>query len=452
MKRTLDHIYFASPSWLQDWLVLTYGYRLYRKRYAGIYQEIRTLVSESRSWTPEFIEQFQAEKLHEMVRHCRRCIPYYQKLLADYGLNENDFTRTDDLKKIPILDKNTVKTRWREFQKPDSRPYAVQYTSGSTGSPLALNVNEYTYKLAMALLVDHEEYHGVPFGAPRATFAGRMVQTSNDMRPPFARLNRSENQMIFSSYHINNVTFQWYADALKEFSPCELIGYPSAICDLASRYLKAGLNPDFKPTAIVTNSETLLAWQRKIIEQVFQCPVWDYYGTAEYVLFAGQEFDGSYRVNPILGITECWPDTEHEKIGRLIATTLTNTYMPLIRYDTGDIAEKKTSGVTSSTTLTLNSVTGRVDDYIKAPDGRKIGRIDHIFKGLQEILEAQVIQDHSKHCTIKIVSKNNEFHEEEQLKRNFLSRTGGAINVTIVNVSRIDRDANGKFKSVIRLQ
>jgi phenylacetate-CoA ligase len=223
----------------------------------------------------------------------------------------------------------------------------LQHTSGSTGTPLALEVDEYTYKLAMALLVDHEEAHGVPFGAPRATFAGRMVQPANKLTPPFARYNRAENQMLFSSYHLNSDTFKWYANELERFSPWELIGYPSAISDLASYYLNSGTKVRYFPKAVITNSETLLEWQKENIERAFNCRVYDYYGTAEYVLFAGQEAVGQYRLNPVIGITEVLNDDgQPASEGRLIATTLTNRAMPLLRYEIGD------SGLAVSETMT----------------------------------------------------------------------------------------------------
>ena len=99
-----------------------------------------------------------------------------------------------------------------------------------------------------------------------------MLKLANDMKPPFSRFNRSENQRLFSSYHINETTFPHYKKELDKFQPQELIGYPSSIYDLAAHYLKSDSKPGFRPKAIITNSETLLLWQRETIESVFGCP------------------------------------------------------------------------------------------------------------------------------------------------------------------------------------
>lgn len=450
MGSTAERLYYASPVWLQNLLVSAYGYRLYRKRYTGIYHEILELIRESRSWTTHRTEQFQSEQLFNMARYCRHHIPYYQTLFAEYGLHENDFTSTGDLRRLPVLDKQTLREQSERFQPPGGKPYMVQHTSGSTGTPLALVVNEYTYKLAMALVVEHEEFHGVPFGARRATFAGRMVQPSDNMQPPFARMNRAENQQLFSSYHLNANTFPWYRRELDRFQPLELIGYPSAICDLAAHYQQVGATPQFRPNAIVTNSETLLAWQRDTIESVFGCPVFDYYGTAEYVLFASQGHGGEYQLNPVIGITELIPD-EPAGSNRLIATSLTNYSMPLLRYDTGDTGDSTSRQPGTTIVRTLSSINGRVDDYIETPDGRRIGRIDHIFKGTKGIREAQVVQENIDHCTINVIPADFDMGiDKELLRKNLLARTGPNMEISVKTVSDIPRGPNGKFKAVLR--
>ena len=447
-----ESIYYGSPAWLQNLLVSAYGYHLYRKRYTGVFHDILALTRQSRNWNRQRAEAWQAEHLHSMVKHCRQNVPFYQKLFADYGLHEQHITSVEDVRKLPILKKATLREDPTPFRSGSSKAYMLQHTSGSTGTPLTLEVDEYTYKLAMALLVDHEESHGVSFGAPRATFAGRMIQPADQLSPPFARYNRAENQMIFSSYHLNSRTFPWYARALKRYNPRELIGYPSAISDLASHYQKTGINPEFRPKAVFTNSETLLSWQREKIESIFECPVYDYYGTAEYMLFAGQESNGRYRLSPLLGIAEVLDENdEPASEGRLIATTLSNRAMPLLRYEIGDSAVAVREATGHSTCHELEKIVGRLDDYLEMPDGRRVGRLDHIFKGLQGLLEAQIIQDSLDHCTINAVFESEPSADQIQiLTNNFKTRTGQKMNVTIRPTDYISRGENGKFRSVVR--
>jgi len=453
MKSLAERFYFASPVTVQNVLVSVMGYRLFTKRYTGNYHKIRKELEELASMGEAQVKAMQEENLHSMVSFCYENIAYYQELFANQELKPVDITTLEDLVKIPVLDKNTLVAKSKLFQpRNPCKPYAVQHTSGSTGTPLALNVNERTYKLAMALLVDHEESHGIPFGSRRATFAGRMLKPADDMKPPFSRFNRSENQRLFSSYHINENTFPHYKKELDKFQPKELIGYPSAIYDLAAHYLKSDSKPGFQPKAVITNSETLLLWQREKIESVFGCPVYDYYGTAEYVTFAGQDKDGIYRTNPIIGITELVTDeASDENSGRIVATSLTNKAMPLLRYDLGDTATLAySSGTQTVGTPAFISIDGRQDDYIETTDGRRIGRLDHVFKGIEGIKESQILQSQPGSITIKVVKDGFGNFNESSLRSNCKERLGDDFNVSLEYTSEIPKGRNGKFRSVIK--
>ncbi len=452
---SMQDIYYKSPIFFQNFLVSLYGQYLFNKRYKGkLYNQIRADIASVNQLSRKEQEAFQAEKLHAMVGHCLDNVPYYKKLLGDLGLTQNDFTSTSDLKKLPLLTKQEVIKNIDSFKTTNSKPHMVQNTSGSTGTPLSLWVDEYTYKLAMALLIDHEERNGVPFGSRRATFAGRMVQPIERTSPPFSRYNKAENQLLFSSYHLNENTFPAYKSELDAFKPLEIIGYPSSIYNLASYYEQYNERPSFIPTAIVTNSETLLDWQRDCIERVFGCKVYDYYGTAEYVTFAGQCSHGAYHLHPVIGITEVVHDQttpEESEEGIIVATSLTNLAMPLLRYKIGDTGREGIGECPcGNPSRHLKYIGGRIDDYIVTSDGRRIGRIDHIFKGLENIKEAQVIQDELEHCVIK-VAKVDDRHSinEALLIENLQARAGHKLKVSIQFTNAIERGPNGKFKSVV---
>lgn len=447
-----EDLYLAAPEWLQQLMVKSYGYKLYRKRYGGSYRDILALIRESKDWTPQRIYQYQCENLTRIALYCSENIPFYQRQFADYGISPNQIDSPEKLRKLPVLDKETLRKRASEFLPTDhSRTYTVQHTSGSTGTPLALHTDETTYKLAMALLVDFEETNGVPFGAPRATFGGRMLKRSEKMKPPFWRYNKAENQLLFSSYHINSKTFPYYARKLNAFQPMELIGYPSAICELATQYLESGTVPGFHPRLIVTNSENLLEWQRHRIEAAFQCDVKDYYSTAEYLNFAGEDAAGRYRSSPLIGITEIEPlEGEPEQVGNLVMTTLTNVAMPLLRYRIGDVGTLSENGNSTPGAPVLAEVEGRIDDFLDTKDGRRIGRVSQVFKGLPGIKEAQIFQEKAGWATLRVVRDESGTDNEEQLVRNAQARLGNDFRFRIEYREFIPRGKNGKFRFVIK--
>lgn len=455
MSGFTEKFYYSSPVWLQNWLVTMMGYKLYKRRYTGdIAKQIRRDLEMAATWDRKQIEAYQGERLHQMVKFCADHIPYYQQKFAEYQLKPADVTSVSDLNKLPILPKDILRQNSAALKNMQSKPYMIQNTSGSTGTPLSIWVDEYTYKLAMALLVQHEESFGVHFGERRATFAGRMIQPISDLTPPFSRFNSAENQLLFSSYHLSKDTFRHYEKELNDFAPSEIIGYPSSIYELAFQFKIHNRKPSFTLKAIITNSETLLDWQRETIEEVFDVKVRDYYGTAEYVTFSGQCDLGNYHLNPIIGITEVTNeshDCAFELEGVVTTTTLTNYSMPLLRYQLGDRA------VLSNETCScgrhskfLKTVLGRIDDVIINENGRKIGRVDHIFKGNAGIKEAQIIQKSINKCEVLIVKSDSVSSIDiASIQRNLIERTSPSMSVEIVFIDQIQKNKNGKFKSVI---
>ncbi|WP_328184809.1 phenylacetate--CoA ligase family protein [Marinobacter sp. OP 3.4] len=447
-----EKIYLKSPEWAKSLAVSMYGKIQYRKRYSGSYQQLLETVRSTHTWTTKKIYDYQCERMHNMLAYCYEKIPYYHKLFINHGLTINDITNLDDLKKIPILKKDVLRSSPQEF-RPANRKlvHASHKTSGSTGTPVAIDVDEETYKLAMALLVDFEERNGVPFGARRATFAGRIIKSTDNLTPPFWKYNSAENQLLFSSYHLNTNTFPHYREKLRQFAPLELIGYPSAIYEIANHYHLKGIVPEFRPKLIVTNSENLLNWQRERIEAVFNCKVRDYYSTAEYLNFAGEDDEGIYHSNPLPGITELEPLESGEGQHKLIMTSLTNTAMPLVRYDVGDLAVPAPGNELSSGIPRLSEIEGRIDEYIETQDGRKIGRVSQIFKGVPGIKEAQIVQHKCGEAQFNIVSETEKNTlAESMIIENSKLRLGEDFKVTINYQSRIPRQKNGKFRFVLK--
>lgn len=87
---------------------------------------------------------------------------------------------------------------------------------------------------------------------------------------------------------------------------------------------------------------------------------------------------------------------------------------------------------------------------MKLPDGRLIGRLDHIFKQMYNIKESQIIQEKLDELTIKIVKRPNySSFDERDLINSFQERMGSGIKLNFEYVNEIPREKNGKFRAVI---
>lgn len=456
MNALVEQLYFLAPTPLQNLLVSFYGKRLWKRRYGAGFAERLAEIEALDAMAPGELDAEIGRRIRRTAMYCGAEVPYYRELFAERGIDPRGIDSIEALAAIPILEKETLRERPEAFRVADAegRTHATQVTSGSTGTPLSLAVDRETYQIAMALLVHYEQLHGVGLGDPRATFAGRMVQRATDMRPPFWRFNRAENQMIFSAYHLNAQTVGDYVRGLDAFRPAELIGYPSAIAALASLMRDAGLSLAFRPKLVVTNSETLFGWQREVIGEVLAAPVHDYYGTAEYLVFGWDMHGLGYRLHPSLGVAETVDGDDRpirEAPGDLLCTTLSNRVQPLLRFRIGDVATLADPATHPEVGgQVLRGIEGRVDDVVITPDGRRIGRLDHVFKGVSGIRECQVIQHEPARFELLLVPA--EGYDESipaLVKSNLEHRMGCPCEVTTTLVEQVPRGANGKFKGVV---
>jgi phenylacetate-CoA ligase len=94
-------------------------------------------------------------------------------------------------------------------------------------------------------------------------------------------------------------------------------------------------------------------------------------------------------------------------------------------------------------------VDGRIEDYVLTPDGRLVGRLDHIFKAQHDVAEAQILQ-HDPAALEVLVVRRPSWGEgsEKALLEEIRSRLGEAIRVEIRSVDAIPREPNGKFRAV----
>jgi phenylacetate-CoA ligase len=97
----------------------------------------------------------------------------------------------------------------------------------------------------------------------------------------------------------------------------------------------------------------------------------------------------------------------------------------------------------------IEAIDGRVDEAVKLADGRVVGRLTHVFEGLDGILEAQIVQDRIDALTVLLVPCDGYgARTEEQLLAKLRFRLGEDVALEIRLVDAIPRPANGKFKGV----
>jgi phenylacetate-CoA ligase len=329
------------------------------------------------------------------------------------------------------------------------------HTSGTTGKGLRFPETRESLQRHFAYRVFHIGWGGVQLGEPWAYCAGHSVADPASTRPPFWTYDYFQRWLVMSSYHLTKENLQLYIDQLARFRPVLLAGYPSSIYLLALANRASGLK--VRPRAVVTSSETLFEPQKRVIEESFGCTVFSYYGNAERAAVILQCEEGKYHVRADYSHVEIL-DAEDQPVGpggegRLVCTSFANRVLPLIRYDVGDtarVSENANCRCGRVSGLLLESLTGRTEDYIATPDGRLVGRLDHIFKDALKVVCAQIEQFNPDEVVLRLcVQSGFEYRDEEEIRKGARLRLGPEIKIRFQYVDAIPRTAAGKHRFVI---
>jgi len=135
----------------------------------------------------------------------------------------------------------------------------------------------------------------------------------------------------------------------------------------------------------------------------------------------------------------------------VVGTNFTNPAMPLLRYDVGDTARVMDTGCPCGRPgRVVNSVDGRFEDYVILQNGTRIGRLDHAFKDLVNVREAQIRQSRPESLTVRVVRGSRYRPEDEVAMLSELRRRlGSDIEILVEHVDSIPRGRGGKLRFVV---
>jgi phenylacetate-CoA ligase len=178
----------------------------------------------------------------------------------------------------------------------------------------------------------------------------------------------------------------------------------------------------------------------------------DRYGVSEKVVSMTECEAGSLHVDMEFCIVEVEVNEENEDSvsGPLLCTGLADHATPLFRYRIGDVGtlSKRPCRCGRAGPAFLH-VDGRIEDYVLTPDGRLIGRLDHIFKAQLDVSEAQIVQETPQAVRVLLVPRASYSSTSERLLlKEMRARLGDEIQIEVQLVEEILREPNGKFRAV----
>ncbi len=370
-------------------------------------------------------------------------------------------TALDALGRLPILTKQEVREHQESFVNPEISRFRCTeiFTSGTTGTPLRLLETRRSFSERFAFVSRLRHWAGLeePHLPRRAQFTGRDVVPDSTTREDgvYWRHNLAGNALLCSTTHVDTKTAAGYLRALRRFRPVLLDGYPSALCALARLGLAQGLAFP-TPGAIITTAETLAPEDRIVLETAFACRVYDQYAASEPSCFWSECEHGTLHVHPEQGISEILDDqgrpVEPGEEGDVVVTSFLNPATPLIRYRLGDRAVPSGEPCACGRAMpTVARVVGREDDVLWVPGRGWVGRMDPVFKGVEGLVEARIVQEEPRRIRLEAVPAPGcdwpRVHAT--LLENLRRKLGPEPDLEVRQATHLPRGPNGKLRAVV---
>jgi phenylacetate-CoA ligase len=456
LNRIYDAVYAHLPIAAQNAVCSAAGWARFRSRFNRHFTQRLAEWETTVHWPLERLLELQRQRLDALVRRARDCVPYYRDLPEPSSQQDPARAMHETLARIPPLEKTAYRDHPEAFLARDVPRGRLQrgQTSGTTGTALTLWSTPELLAEEYATVWRMRRSCGLAGPTePNLTLNGNLIVPFRQTRPPFWRRSIYDQRTLFSVYHMTPENLRSYVEAAHVTPARYVEGYPSAIHLLARAMLEEGhaFAPD-RVLAVFTSSENLLAFQRETIEKAFAAPVRDRYGVSEKVVSMTECSSGRLHADMEFCIVEVEPTLEDEEsvTGPLLVTGLGHCATPMFRYRIGDVGTRARRpcpcGRAGDVFL---DVDGRVEDYVLTPDGRLIGRLDHIFKQQLDVAEAQILQEVPEAVEILVVPRSSYGrHSERGLLKEIRARVGEEIDVTIRLVERIPREPNGKLRAV----
>lgn len=271
----------------------------------------------------------------------------------------------------------------------------LEQTSGTSAepTPLLLPVGWWDWQETQALRLNRRVAQALAEAAParRVVLAPPVCNHAISYRYAPTQAQRTIGHSLYLT--LSRHPFLW-GEAELERMAAEAKGWQPAFLDLNPVFgVRFALHCEARGIRfpglrfILSSYEYLSVVHRRILERVFQVPVFALYGATETGHLLMEDERGQLRPNTEVALLET-RHPERQDVGELVVTTLTNEFMPLIRYSIGDLVAPPG---TADSGYVLH---GRLADAARSDAGQlvTVRELDECFAGVEGIAHYELRQ------------------------------------------------------------
>jgi phenylacetate-coenzyme A ligase PaaK-like adenylate-forming protein len=398
---------------------------------------------------PTEIRRYQERRLRALVRVAAVRSPFYREYFRESGVDPRGIRTLDDLPQLPLLTRDHLLQRSKDFCVYPRRLMWSAHSSGTSGRPITSYRTPGSSVYELCTLERQWSWLGLRPGARRVILRGSGFATTEPGK--LTKTIPGGRQLLVSSFHLISSNLDAIMQDVRDFQPDAIDGWASSIALLAA--LLRERDEKFPVEAVITSSETMTGGQMALIEHVFGGPIIDHYGQTERVMMAGICEHGGYHAFSDYGIVELLPVPGVESRWELVGTPLHNWGFPLFRYRTGDevgpaLTEQCPCGRPFPV---LGPLYGRVEDYFTAADGRPIPLPSAVIDNLVGVREAQIAQLARGRFEVRVAPGCGFDAQavDQAIHRNVEHFIGAGQHTTVRILPHIPRSNSGKLKAAV---
>ena len=426
--------------------------------------QIRALLQQmeaSQWWPPHVLEAMQRSQLQVLLHHAWTHTPHYRPVLDAAGYRPGMSVDMDWWRTLPILRRAQVQANGPALHAralPDEhRPVHEVTSSGSTGTPVKVLGTAVTSLFWQAVTVREHLWHrrdfSRTFAASRRFLGESALKTIPTELPHWggavAMLYRTGRSSLMEIGRPVAEQVDW----LRRCGASTLLTFPSNAAALARHCLDHDIRvPGLDEVRTVSEAHPddladlcRAAWGARVTDVYstrelgylgLQCPDHPHQHVMSECAFV-EVLDAQGR--------PCGPGER----GEVIVTPLHNFASPLIRYDTGDIAEVGAACSCGRGLPVLTRVLGRVRQMITLPDGSRHwpGLPGARLRATIPMRQFQFVQRAHDCLDVYLVMERPMTADEERNCLAILAESfGPAFAFRLHFVEKIERSAGGKYE------
>lgn len=421
-------------------------------------RELLNFVHQTQFWTREQWTEYHNAHISALIEQAYNNVPFYKRWLDAAGVKPEEIRTVDDLEKIPIVRKADLIAHADEFRATNASEYAMihHHTGGTTGTPCAYDMDRYSWALNWAVKMRTFEWGGYRYGVDElGVMAGGSLIPGKKGGWKNRLWRYINNYYSIPISHLTEELLEQHYTYLKNHHVRFMRGYPSALMVLAEYvHEHHGTLP---MQAVFTTAEMLLPHQRKLMEEVFQCKLFDTYGCGDGMGGATEcDAHGEFHVCEECSIMQIVDKNGKEvhdgEEGEIVLTALYNYGFPFIRYAPGDMAVKSERPCKCGRqTKMIRVLNGRTADNFKLANGNILSAFSLPFEELtDEVQQFQVVQEAKDRVSLLIIPKGSISEERIKGLQALLEyHCGEGIKVEVHVVDHIEQPISGKRRFVV---